>query len=455
MSSLAAFIAANRFGFGARPGDLDTISRDPGRWLMAQMNAQYAPSAAFSGLPSTAQIVRSVSAQMQDMRKAQENADPEEKRRLQKEQQKSTRDEFLEEAAARTRAAIASPAPFFERLAHFWSNHFTVSTTKRQSMPLVAAFERDVVRPHVMGRFSDMLLASARHPAMLIYLDNARSIGPNSRAGQRQRKGLNENLAREIMELHTLGVNGGYKQEDVIALAKMLTGWTVDIEGTGSSGTSGFVFTERTHEPGEKILLGQLYAESGESEAQKALYDLAQNPATAQFIARKLAQHFISDNPSQSSINALALSYKRSGGNLPDVYKTLISLPEIWQAPLTKVKTPNDFIISLLRASGGEIKDADLAAAYRDLGQVPFSAPSPAGWSDAGKDWIGGEALLRRIEIAQKMAAALHTRISPDDMLEQTIGPVASNITRTAVRRAGSPAEALTLIFASAEFQRR
>lgn len=451
MSSVAAFIAANRFGFGPRPGELATIAADPARWALAQLDSRYAASPAFKGLPPTPEVVQSALGQLQQLRKMKD-ANAEEQRRMVRDLQKNLRGDFIEEAAARTRAAIDSPAPFFERLAHFWGNHFTVSATKRQSLPLVAAFERDVVRPHIMGTFGSMLLASTRHPAMITYLDNARSIGPQSRAGRRQGKGLNENLAREVLELHSLGVNGGYTQDDVIALAKMLTGWTVDITGRSRDG---FLFNAGAHEPGDKTLLGIRFAENGENEAQSALESLALHPSCAKFIAGKLARHFISDTPSAASVNTIAQSYLRSGGNLPDVYRTLLSLPEVWQAPLPKVKTPNDFIISLLRAADIDIDNMRLAGAFRELGQVPFSAPSPAGWSDMAQDWLGGEALLRRIDIAQGIANALHTRVSPANVLEHTIGPVASDTTRTAVRRAGSPAEALTLVFASPEFQRR
>ncbi|MFN7114094.1 MAG: DUF1800 family protein [Alphaproteobacteria bacterium] len=453
MSSIAAFIAANRFGFGPRAGELDVIARDPARWVLGQLDTRHSVSPAFAGLPATAAIVQNALGQIRQLQKMKNTGDTNENRRKLLNMQKDIRVDFIEEAAARTRAAVAGPAPVFERLVHFWSNHFTVSATKRQSLPLVAAFERDVIRPHVLGTFGDMLLAAIRHPAMLTYLDNARSIGPHSRHGKRQGKGLNENLAREILELHTLGVNGGYTQDDVIALAKMLTGWTVDILGMGAG--SGFIFNPAVHEPGEKILLGIRYPESGEAAGRAALYNLAQHPSTAQFIAGKLARHFISDAPSAAAIHTLAQSFARSGGSLMDVYRTLLSLPEVWQAPLGKVKTPNDYIISLLRAAGTDLEDRRLAAAFRDLGQVPFSAPSPAGWSDLGKDWLGGEALLRRIGIAQSLADALHTRLTPADLLEATIGPVASETTRTAVRRAGSPAEALTLVFASPEFQRR
>lgn len=453
MPSIAAFIAANRFGFGARAEELQKIDHDPARWLLGQMDIRHAPSVAFAGLPATAEIVQNAMGQLRQLQKMKNTGDAEENRRKLRDIQREIRGDFIEEAAARTRAAILSPAPFFERMVHFWSNHFTVSATKRQSLPLVAAFERDVIRPHVLGKFSDMLLAAVRHPAMLTYLDNARSIGPNSRSGKRQGKGLNENLAREIFELHTLGVNGGYTQDDVIALAKMLTGWSVDILATGNG--NGFLFNNQLHEPGEKTLLGIVYPENGEAEARNALYNLSQHPACARFIAGKIAKHFISDMPSAAAVQTLAQSFLRGGGNLTDVYRTLISLPEVWQNPLGKIKTPNDYIISLMRVAGEDISDIRLAGAFRDLGQIPFSAPSPAGWSDMGKDWLGGEALLRRIGIAQNIAEALHTRLVPADVLEATIGPVASETTRSAVRRAGSPAEALTLVFSSPEFQRR
>lgn len=453
MSSLHAFIAANRFGFGARPGELGTIGRDPMGWALAQLDTRYAPRPELQKLPSTAEALRDGIGLLQRAKKAKDSGDAKAQKKMVFETVKTLREDYAAESAARTLVAIDTPAPFFERLVQFWSNHFTVSSTKRQSMTLVAAFERDAIRPHIMGNFADLLLASSKHPAMLVYLDNARSIGPNSIAGKRRNKGLNENLAREILELHSLGVNGGYTQDDVIALAKMLTGWTADALGKGDG--SGFLFVNLLHEPGSKTLLGKTYRADGVREAETALRDIARHPSTAAFIATKLARHFVADEPPAAVIRKLQDAYLRGGGDLLPVYKTLIALPEIWQAPLTKIKTPNDYIISLLRASGMAADTRTLSRAYQSLNQIPFSAPSPAGWSDRGADWIGGEALLRRIELAESVARAVHTTIDPLAVFADTIAPVASDTTLNTVRRAGSKAEALTLLFSSPEFQRR
>lgn len=453
MSSIQAFIAANRFGFGTRGGDLATISHDPMGWALHQLDARHVRQPVLDQLPSTAEAVRDGIGLMQKAKKVKDSGDAEAQRKMLRETIKDLRDDYITEAAARTRLAATSNAPFFERLVQFWSNHFTVSSTKRQSLSLVAAFERDAIRPHILGSFADLLLASSKHPAMLIYLDNARSIGPNSLAGKRRKKGLNENLAREILELHSLGVNGGYTQDDVIGLAKMLTGWTADALNKGDG--SGFLFVNMLHEPGNHSLLGKSYRESGATQGETALRDLARHPKTAEFIATKLARHFVSDEPSDAVIQKLSHAFQRSGGALIPVYKTLLALPEVWKNPLQKIKTPNDYILSLMRATGVDLDDRQLALAYKNLNQIPFSAPSPAGWSDRGQDWIGGEALLRRIELAQSIARAVHTDIVPMDLLQQTIGPVASPATQDAVRRAGSKAEALTVLFSSPEFQRR
>lgn len=452
MSSIEAFIAANRFGYGARPGELRTIAHDPHGWALAQLSTQYIRSPALAALPSTAAALKGATTLAREGRKAKDlGADAQQK--MIRSAIKDLRQDFIDEAAARTRAAIDSPAPVFERFVHFWGNHFTVSATKRQSLPLAAAFERDAIRPYILGNFADMLLASTKHPAMLLYLDNARSIGPQSLAGKRRGRGLNENLAREILELHTLGVAGGYGQSDVISLAKMLTGWSADADGRGAG--DGFLFMPMVHEPGDKILLGNTYRAAGQAEAESALRDIALHPATARFIATKLARHFVADQPPAHAVNALAQAYLRHKGALLPVYKTLLSLPDIWRQPLAKVKTPNDYILSVLRSTDVELSNVQLAGAYKSLNQVPFSAPSPAGWGDMAQDWMGGEALLRRIEMAQSVARAIHTRTAPMDLLDHTLGAAATDATRMAVKRAGSPAEAITLLFASPEFQRR
>ncbi|MDF3025539.1 MAG: hypothetical protein K0R10_2900 [Alphaproteobacteria bacterium] len=460
MSSIEAFIAANRFGLGAKNDELSTISADPTGWLHAQLNARHAKVAAYDGLPSTLQALEELKGYREDkkmFKKARAagggevTADAAKLKSMLKAQGK----DYMTDVARRTRVIAQSDAPFFERLVQFWSNHFTVSSTKPFQMGLLADFEREAIRPHIMGDFLTLLRASTRHPAMLMYLDNQRSIGPNSPGGKFGQKGLNENLAREIMELHTLGVNGGYTQNDVTEFAKILTGWSIDMDQRGDG--SGFFFRPMVHEPGPKNLLGEVYEQDGVNEGEKALATFAYHPSTAKFIATKLARHFIADDPPASAVNQLAVAFTRSNGKLLPVYKTLLSLPETWAEPLAKVKTPNDYVLSMLRASGtgGEVEDIKLVGAFKLLGQVPFSAPSPAGWSDQAKDWVGAEALLQRIDLARKIARGIYTKISPDDLLEQTIGPVASGETRFAVSRAGSKEEAITILFASPEFQRR
>lgn len=452
MASVPGFIALNRFGFGAAAGELHSVSSDPRGWLQSQLNSRYVRHVAFDGLPTTQQAFQSAKDALVSGRRMKQQGDAETARTMIKTARHELRDDYLNEMTARVRAAVDTPAPFFERLTQFWSNHFTVSVQKFQVLPLVGAFEREAIRPHVLGRFEDMLLAATRHPAMLAYLDNARSIGPNSKLGARRGKGLNENLAREILELHTLGVGGGYSQDDVIALAKMLTGWTVDAPQRGDG--SGFLFAAPMHEPGEKIFLGGRYS-GGEKEAQAALRDIAIHPSTARFIATKLARHFIADDPAENTVLQLSRVYLQSDGDLTVVYGTLLSLDACWREPLTKIKTPNDYILSILRGTGVELNKLFTVGAFKALGQMPFSAPSPQGWSDRARDWMSAEALLQRIDLGRKMARGIPAGTSAKQLLEQTIGPVASPETRMAVATAGSPAEAFTLLFASPEFQRR
>lgn len=363
-------------------------------------------------------------------------------------------DRYVHEIAVRMGVAADSDAPFFERLVHFWSNHFTVSARKWGDVPLVVCYERDSIRPNIMGDFEDMLVAVVKNPAMQIYLDNFQSVGPKTSMAMRYGKGLNENLAREIMELHTLGADGGYTQKDVTEFAKMLTGWGIEANGAAADNWL-LSFTAEAHEPGPKTLLGTVYKEDGQNEALAALHMLALHPKTARFIATKLARHFIADEPPEAAIAALEKSFIDNKGALLPVYKTLIALDAAWAAPLPKVKTPNDYIISIIRLTGMDAEDGKLLNAYHTLEQMPFSAPSPAGWSDKAKDWISAEAVLQRMDLAQIVAAARHTELDPVPLMESAIGPVVSETTRNAVEKAGSRQEALALLLASPEFQRR
>ena len=258
----------------------------------------------------------------------------------------------------------------------FWSNHFTVSVQKPIISPLVNAFEVESIRPHVTGRFADMLKAVTGHPAMLLYLDNAQSIGPNSRAGQRNSKGLNENLAREIMELHTIGVNGGYTQDDVIAFAKILTGWGL---AKGDDGViPQAVFHPQVHEPGPKTLLGKTYQEDGANEGMAALDDLARHPSTATFIATKLVRHFVADDPPKEAVARLAEVFRSTDGDLKAVSKALVAMKECWQTPLTKFRTPYEFMVAALRLTGITPTPIQAINGLNALDYAVFNAPSPA-----------------------------------------------------------------------------
>ena len=442
MISAEAAIATTRFGLGPKRGELADAQSDPRGWIKRQI-------ATGAGLPPELSGFAPGNQRMAELLRAHDKSDADAQQLL----RQQLRDAYLTEAAARTLYQIETAAPVTERLVAFWSNHFTVSVQRPAVVGLVCAFEREAIRPHVTGKFVDMLTASTRHPAMLLYLDNAQSIGPDSMAGRRRDKGLNENLAREILELHTLGVDGGYTQNDVREFARILTGWSVAGVREGNPGS--FEFRPRIHEPGEKVLLGRRYAEAGEAEGRDALTALARHPATALHIATKLARHFIADNPPPPAVARLAEVFARSDGDLAAVTLALVDSPEAWAEPLAKVKTPNEFVVSALRASGFHGRPEALLGALRRLGQAPFNAPSPAGWPDTADQWIGPEAVLHRAEWALALALRLGGANDPGDLLTETIGPVATAETKTAVARAPSAADAAALVFASAEFQRR
>jgi uncharacterized protein (DUF1800 family) len=300
---------------------------------------------------------------------------------------------------------------------------------------MVADHHLRAVRPHVLGPFRDLLLGAIRHPAMLRYLDNAASIGPNSPAGQRRRRGLNENLAREILELHTLSPAGGYSQADVTALAP-------------------FVFRRQMHEPGPKTLLGQVFAE-GEEGGIAALTMLARHPATYRLLATKLVRHFVADEPPEAAVAAVARRLAETEGHLGEAMRTLIARPEPWQAPLAKLRSPSEYVIAVLRATGSPLPTRAQVDAHGALGQRLFAAPAPAGWPDVGEAWAAPEAILRRIDWAGVVAARLAAPPDPRLLLDQTLGPLADAETIRAVAGAPTAREGVLLVLASPGFQRR
>ena len=429
MSLSEAVTASARFGMGASPGELDALRRDPRAWAQDQLNR---PDAApgLDQLPDGASQLR---------RALEARRDKDRDARI------ALRQDYLQEAAARTRAAALTTSPLRERLVRFWSNHFTVSVQRPLLLPLAGAFEREAIRPHVGGRFIDLLRAVVHHPAMLVYLDNAQSIGPESPAGLRRGKGLNENLARELMELHTLGVDGGYAQADVEQLARILTGWSIDPD------SGGFRFIPRRHQPGDKTMLGRSFRESGQDEGERALEMLARHPATARLIATKLTRHFVADAPPPDLIAALSRRFQDTDGDLTAVMAELLGRDESWTAPPTKMRSPDDLLVAVLRAfpAAAATEDKPLVGSLRVMGQAPWTAPSPAGWPDRAEAWAAPEALMLRLEWMRRTAPMLIRRGGASAALEL------SSPTRAVMASADSQEDALFLALASPEFQRR
>jgi uncharacterized protein (DUF1800 family) len=466
--TIAAVIAANRFGLGARPGELALIGGDAREWLRAQLRASPAVLAA-ADLRSSSQILaqalelrRDIQAQRKAVAAgsaASDGEDPAQKRLPQ-----LLRPIYASEVTARLQHAVATECPFVERLTQFWANHFAISIDKQYLAGLAGSFEREAIRPHVLGSFTDMLLAVETHPAMQLYLDNYLSVGPNSPAARRRarrpaaRIGINENLAREILELHTLGVGGGYSQQDVTTFAEVITGWSIGGEGGrfGGGEPGRFVFRPELHEPGAKVVLGRRYSDEGFGQGVAVLRDLARERATAHFIATKLARHFIQDEPPPQAVARLADAYARSGGDLPSVYAALIDEREAWLQPLAKYKTPADYVVSSLRGLGVPV-EADHAplAPFEVLGQRTWQPGSPAGWPDRSADWDGASGLMKRIQWADAVGARLGNRRDAMQLAPQLLGANLTEATRQAVAHAASAAQALTLLLASPEFMRR
>jgi uncharacterized protein (DUF1800 family) len=438
-----AMIAATRFGFAPKPGELATIARDPQGWLLHQLEQR--PAMLDGGLPASAPMVAAMLQARQDKRDQNEEG-----RRQLNEQLRAI---YLAEIAARVSAAATTDTPLLERLTHFWTNHFTVSCIRPVIRGFAGAFEREAIRPHVTGRFVDLLLAAERHPAMLFYLDQVISIGPNSLVGQRQNKGLNENLGREMLELHTLGVDGGYTQADVEALARILTGWSIARLRDPDPGN--FHFYPPIHEPGPKILLGKTYRENGYAEGEEALRDLAIHPATAQHIATKLARHFIADDPPPDSVRRIAGVFRDTGGDLKRVTAAVIREEAAWTTPFTKVRTPDELLIAACRVTGFTPQAPMLVNSLHVLDQQPFFAPSPAGWPDKASDWVGPESAVHRAEWCQMFAARIPEPPDPASLADAVFGEMLPDDTGQAIRRAASRREGVALLLATPEFQRR
>ncbi len=467
-TDIDAAIAVTRFGLGARPGDIAAARGDPRGYLRRQIRREGADLFSTDGESTTARL-----AEFRSYRQARQMARPPTampaagttaapQRPATADDVKETRRLLRENTAGdilgRVQLAAATEAGFRERWALFWANHFTVSATKIQTATLVGPFENEAIRPHVFGRFADLLVAVETHPAMLLYLDQAQSVGPNSRAAQGPRRrgaGLNENLAREILELHTVGVDGGYAQADVTEFARALTG--LSVAGLRDAGVNGLMFRPPAHEPGPRTVMGVTYADTGRAQAEAILADLAAKPQTARFVCAKIARHFVADQPPAALVARLVTAWMRSGGDLSRVAEALVDAPESWAPAPAKFKTPYEFVVSSYRLLGQQPRAlGELNAALTGLGQRPFAAPSPKGWPDEASPWAASDALVKRMQFAQALAARLGPRIEdPVGLADQALGARLSPASAKAIARAESRPEAVALLLMSPEFQRR
>lgn len=514
--SQAALVALNRFGFGARggaSGDLINAASDPRGFVKAELARPSGVLLEAPGLQSTPQLGRAVFAYQDQVKQAREVAKaaaPAEASQQAPADQKpglrrnlslnavatgiagqmsgakpaddAPKPDTMQPGASAPSAAKPAPQPlnviqktfraealarlqratlvecgFTERLVVFWSNHFCISASKGELARIWAgAFEREAIRPHVLGRFSDMLKAVEQHPAMLFFLDNQQSLGPDSRAGQNRKRGLNENLAREIMELHTLGVGGGYTQEDVTSLARIITGWTF-AGRQGQLGAPGsFVFNANAHQPGPQALLGKSYEATGLAQGEAALADIAHHPSTANFVATKFVRHFVADEPPPALVARLRDVFVKTDGDLKALATALVDSDEAWKAPLTKMRSPYEFLVASGRLLARVPEDPGFYLNNLNLlGQPLWSPAGPNGFPDTSAAWAAPEGIKLRLDIAAQMGARLGNNIDPLDLLEFAAADAASIDTRKTIERAESRQQALALLLMSPELQRR
>ncbi len=470
-------MAANRFGYGLLPNQ--NLPANPKLWLLAQLDS-YSPSpAAISSQPTQAALMEELlnyqieSKELREARKDKANtemlAEQEQGRKMAR---KEIRQVYFDAVEMRLDAARTTETPFAERLVHFWANHFAISSEKPQVSIFAGHHELSAIRLNLMGKFSSLLSAAVLHPAMLTYLDQSSSIGPNSPAALRARvragreRGLNENLAREILELHTLGVRSGYSQADVTEFARALTGWTVAKESDGGiqrrrpaarTEAGDPTFLANRHEPGVRKIIGRNYPHNGAQQARAVLADLAVHPATARHIAHKLATHFVTDQPAASLVKRLEENFLATGGDLKSLYRTLIESPESWDVKAVKFKSPWDWTISAMRATGMKrLPDRlKIGQLQQQLGQPVWQPGSPAGFADRKEQWAGSAAIMRRFELANRFARLSANGVDARQLAVHLLGDRLTQNTAQVIARAESPEQGLALLLVSPEFMRR
>jgi uncharacterized protein (DUF1800 family) len=473
-----AALALHRFGMGPRPGSIAAIEADPRGALIAELERPSAGEVAAAALPSSSRAFRTV-ADANAKRQARAIIAAREQKEAKKQQMSDAplmmegseqganataakiaaeavpdpgRPIYLEEAKVRIDAALGAEIGFVERLVWFWSNHFCISADKIQSMS--GAYEREAIRPRVLGRFVDMLLAVEGHPAMLFYLDNPGSMGPNSVAGINRTRGLNENLARETLELHTLGVRSGYTQDDVISFANVLTGWTLVPPGDNPEHGGEFTFNPRLHEPGAQKVLGKVYEDEGVEQGRAVLRDLAAHPATATHVAARLASYFIADTPPAPLVERMAKVFLDTSGDLKEIARAMVSSDESWTEPPTKLKRPSEWVTGMVRSTGvAQADPARFTAGQALLGEPLWRPSSPKGFPDDEASWIDG--MGRRLDVANNFAERMAGKVDPKDVIETVFASSVSAEVKQAVGHAESRQQALALLFMSSEFQRR
>ena len=465
----AAALALHRFGFGPARDSIVVIADDPRGAVLAELERSGAGRVA-ADLPTSGAAARAVfefqaerNAEQKLASRAQKAAEtgseamavaakaaPDAGMRPQ--QPPLPQQLIQKEAQARFDEAANARIGFVERLVWFWSNHFCISADKIVAM--AGAYEREAIRPHVLGRFAEMLQAVESHPAMLFYLDNVQSMGPDSVAGINRDKGLNENLARETLELHTLGVRSGYTQTDVTSFAKVLTGWTW-IQPAEPIYGGEFSFVERMHERGDQTVLGKRYPDAGVEQGRAVLADLARHPATARHVAQKLAAHFVADEPPASLVAKLEKTFRDSDGNLKEVAKALVLADESWTPQRTKLKPPSAWLVSIARITGAQtsIPIGRVLGAQAVLGEALWRPPAPNGYPDTESAWTDG--VPRRLDIADDLAGRLANDVDPLALADSALGPLASADTRETIARAESRKQALALLVMAPEFLRR
>ena len=477
MATGDAYLAFSRFGLGPRAGDLGRVGSDPASAVLDEIADPTSLFITDPDLPDSVEAytqlrryqrarqlaklaIGSAMAVEQVMPKPMDAQLPEAtiaaNGAVTVPGVPSPQDLMNAEIAARVDRALAAPIGFGERLVAFWTNHFAVQVASDEVVrALAGAFEREAIRPYVLGKFGDMAVAATQHPAMLISLNNATSIGPDSPQGKKSGKGLNENHARELMELHTVGVDAGYTQGDVTSFAKVLTGWTFGRGENEPEYYGRFVFHNYAHEPGPQTVMGKLYPQPAVDQGLAVIADLVKKPATARHIATRFATYFVSDTPPDSLVTRLSGVFLKTGGDLKALTTALIKSPEAWSTPAAKLRTPQEFLFASIRALDFEAKPPFINRSLNDLGQPLWDPTSPQGFKDDAATWLAPDAMTTRVDTAELMASQAKGIDDPRQLAADLFGDAISDDTRTAIDRAESRDQALALLLMSPEFQRR